>query len=103
MPMSEAVIKRVVPALKADVAATLGNAHTGVVDTAVERGLSFIDDDDWFVQWLVDNVQQYFHDTFVDTTWPACPMHPNHPLWFHDNAWWCGEEAVALLGRLPPR
>jgi hypothetical protein len=31
---------------------------------------------------VVDDVQQYFHDAFVDTTWHGCPHHPNHPLWF---------------------
>ena len=35
----------------------------------------------WYVDQVVGDVQQYFHDTFVDTTWPACPRHPlRHPL-----------------------
>jgi len=56
-------------------------------------------------QKVVDDVQQYFHDVFVDTTWPACPRHPHHPLWFRDGAWWCETDRVALarLGELPRR
>src|ERR1044072_1109505 len=100
MAVSDAVIERVVVALKADVTATLGAAHDSAVDDCVDRGLTFIDDDSRFMQWLVDEVQQYFHDTFVDTTWPACPRHPNHPMWFRDGAWWCGEERVTTLGAL---
>jgi hypothetical protein len=103
MPVSEATIERVAAALKADVTATLGIAHAADVIQFVAQGREFIDDDDWFEQWLVDTVQQYFHDTFVDTTWPACPKHPHHPLWFRDNAWWCGDESVAILGRLTSR
>ena len=100
MPLSEGVIARTVLALKADVRATLG-AHESAVDHFVDHVRTFIhDDDSWFVQKLVDDVQQYFHDTFVDTTWPACPQHPNHPLWFHDDAWWCGTERIATFGTL---
>jgi hypothetical protein len=102
MPLAETVIERVTAALKADVSATLGIAHAAVVIQFAEQGRRFIDDDEWFVQWLVDT-QQYFHDTFLDTTWPPCPRHPHHPLWFRDNAWRCGEESVAILGRLGPR
>ena len=51
---------------------------------------------------LVEDVQQDFHDLFVDVTWPACPRHPNHPLWYRDGAWWCETDgvAVARLGEL---
>lgn len=52
---------------------------------------------------LVQNIQQCFHDEFIDTTWPACPRHPNHPLWFgRDDSWGCTKDgvAVARLGEL---
>jgi hypothetical protein len=29
----------------------------------------------------VEDLEQRLHDTFVDTTWPACPRHRQHPLW----------------------
>ena len=54
---------------------------------------------------VVDDVQQYLHDVFLDITWPACPRHPHHPLWFRDGAWWCDADDIALfqLGELPGR
>ena len=57
-----------------------------------------------FDQFVVDNLQQAAHDLFWDTTWPACPRHPNHPLWYDQerDAWCCRQDGstVALLGRL---
>lgn len=51
---------------------------------------------------MVEDVQQSFMDTFIDMSWPACPRHPNHPMWFHDGAWPCDRDGVALaqLGEL---
>jgi hypothetical protein len=40
---------------------------------------------------LAENVQQQLNDTFVHTTWPACPLHPTASLWLdgeHDRAVW---------------
>jgi hypothetical protein len=50
----------------------------------------------------VDDVQQSFHDMFVDTTWPRCPDHPNHPVWYWEGWWRCErtEKAVAPFGGL---
>jgi len=52
-------------------------------------------------QQLVDDVQEGLMD-LVDTSWPACPRHPNHPLWLRDGAWHCERDGVALapLGEL---
>jgi hypothetical protein len=51
---------------------------------------------------VVEDVQQDLMDTFVDTSWPPCPRHPNHPLWYHDGAWHCerDREPLAPLGGL---
>ena len=100
MALSELAIERATGALKSDVGATVGAGHESVVVHFAEHGRSFIDEDAWFTQWLVDEVQQYFHDTFVDTTWPACPRHPNHPLWFRDDCWWCDGDRIATFGQL---
>jgi hypothetical protein len=58
-----------------------------------------------FAVMVAEDVQQHLHDTFVDTTWPACPLHPRHPLWLdHDRAVWrCAQAGVdvAALGSLP--
>ena len=88
--------------LKRDVAATLGDRHAAIVDANAARLLPFIDPADWFAVKLAGDVQQEIHDTFVDTTWPHCPEHPNHPLWFEDGAWRCATTgaAVARLGDL---
>ena len=55
---------------------------------------------------VVDDFQQYVHDTHVHTTWPACPRHPNHPMQYaveHD-AWCCPLDGapIAPLGELRP-
>lgn len=88
--------------LKQDVEATLGASHTAVVDRQAANRLTFLDAPDAFGALLIDAVQQEFHETFVDTTWPHCPAHPNHPLWFQDGAWRCSDngQAIAALGDL---
>jgi hypothetical protein len=53
---------------------------------------------------VVEDVQQRLQDEFVDTTWPACPRHPNHPLNFVDGVWHCPQDGAEApsLGELPP-
>lgn len=57
-----------------------------------------------FDRELVDHFQQDVHDEQWDTTWPTCPRHPNHPLWYDDSrqAWCCRRDgsALARLGDL---
>jgi len=57
-------------------------------------------------QKVVDDFQQYVHDTHTHTTWPPCPRHPNHPLEYtaEGDAWCCPRDgaAVAQLGALGP-
>ena len=55
-----------------------------------------------FEDYVVGDVQQRFHDEFIDVTWPRCPRHPNHPLWLQDGAWWCTKDNVRIpsLGEL---
>jgi hypothetical protein len=89
----------VIRLLEHDVEKTVGNEHVGLVRDNVER-MRFTHDAS--AQQLVDDVQQNVHDRFIDTTWPACPRHRRHPLWFRDGAWWCETDdvAVAKLGEL---
>ncbi len=86
-----------------DVRATLGETHVPVV-WSFAAGARELDTDDPSWQFI-ENVQQYFQDTFVDTTWPACPRHPNHPLDHADGFWHCPRDktAVARLGELSGR
>lgn len=93
---------RVVSLLSGDVEATIGpGRHRATIEAAARRRLH-TDAAAQYVGQVVDDVQQYFHDARVDTTWPACPHHPNHPLWFSDGWWRCQriEEPIARLGTL---
>jgi hypothetical protein len=87
--------------LERDVARTVGDAHRELVHETAARIQEF-DIADAHAK-IVDDVQQALHDEFVDTTWPACPRHHRHPLWYRDGAWWCEQDAVAIapLGELP--
>jgi hypothetical protein len=59
---------------------------------------------DAYDQKVVDDFQQYVHDTHAHTTWPPCPRHPNHPLEYttETDAWCCPRDgaAIAPLGEL---
>ena len=90
-------------ALKNDVVSTLGPSYGGVVDRHAQRMLPLAGaGEDVLTAKLATDVQQELHATFVDTTWPPCPAHPNHPLWFDDGAWRCtsGGGFAAPLGEL---
>lgn len=100
-------LARAAELLRRDVTSTVGPAHRAEVDAqlAALRADDFGDSEADLVERLIERVQQTFHDLFVDTTWPACPRHPNHPLWYRDGAWWCARDriAVASLGEVPRR
>lgn len=72
--------------------------HDGESTTVAQRSLE---------RSVVDGVQQTAHDLFWDTTWPACPRHGRHPLWYDEDqrAWCCYQDGVAIaaLGSLVPR
>lgn len=105
MTVTDADEARVVRLLNQDVAATIGPGYEGSIRYAAANVRSFRDDPDDYVDKVVEDVQQEFHDLFVDTTWPACPFHPNHPLWLHNKQWVCGQTQtpVAPLGGLRRR
>ena len=83
-----------------DVTETLGDRHLPVVWSfaAHVRQLELEDPS----TRCIEDVQQHFQDTFVDTTWPACPRHPNHPLDYAEGFWRCPRDGavVACLGEL---
>lgn len=90
----------VVERLGRDVISTLGPEHLYVVRSTARQHRQFTHDPDWYVERVVEDVQQYFHDTFVDTTWPACPRHPNHPMWFGAGWWLADGRPLVRLGEL---
>jgi hypothetical protein len=102
MPVSESEKARVVQLLLQDVEATLGPDYEAMVRVNAVRVASFADEPVWYRDKLVEDVQQEFHDRFVDTTWPACPRHLTHPMWLHGEMWHCerDDEAIAKLGEL---
>jgi hypothetical protein len=91
-----------IKALTTDLSITLGAVPGELVEeTAIRLRLSN-PSPELFEELLVEQVQQSIHDDFIDTGWPRCPDHPNHPLWF-DHGWWtCATTAkrVARLGEL---
>jgi hypothetical protein len=92
---------RIIQLLLADVHASLGPGYAEVVHRNSANVAPFATDALRFRDKLVEDVQQYFHDCFIDTTWPACPRHRKHPLWLVDEFWCCLEGAVcAKLGEL---
>ena len=102
MSISNEDQQRVVRLLEMDVAATIGGNHEREIVEVASRIRVFTDDPIDYEQRVVDDVQQWFHDTFIDTSWPNCPDHPNHPLWFSDGWWRCeqSEKRIATLGAL---
>lgn len=89
--------ERTVRALLADVEATLGPGYESMVRDIARRLREFIDDPDWYFERVVDDTQQDFHDGYIDTGWPKCPVHDGrHPLWLADRGWWCQKNAVLI-------
>lgn len=93
-------LKEVVPLLTRDVEATIGDGHRRVIE-GVAADVQELEIDNK-AEKVVNDVQQYVQDTLGDATWPACPRHAKHPLWYRGGAWWCVEDgvAVAKLGEL---
>ena len=90
--------------LRHDLAATVGEMNLAItyedggvsVRTPFFHSWNFVGDAAPVIRALVratEQVQQYLHDEQIDTTWPTCPFHRNHPLWPHevddDVVWRC--------------
>ena len=95
-------VHRIVSLLRADVRNTVGRDYGAVVETTAAHVRQFTTNPGDFEERVVDEVQQYLHDTFVDTSWPRCPAHLNHPLWYSESSWRCGQtgETFGQLGTL---
>ena len=98
---NDAEEQRVVQLLLHDVRATLGPGHDDIVVSNAQRLREFLPIS-YFEQQVVDDVQQQIHDDFIDTSWPRCPRHTHHPLWYGDGGWSCDQdpELLAPLGSL---
>lgn len=90
----------VVAMLCADAQATVGAGYEreiGRIASDVRQGPyvpeTYADD-------VADGVQQHMHDCHIDTTWPSCPRHPNHPMGAYRGVWSCAGDPIAPLGAL---
>jgi hypothetical protein len=101
-PISQTDADRVARLLGHDLLETIGRGHESAIEEAISRIRMFADEPADFEQRVVDDLQQFLHDMFVDTSWPACPEHPNHPLRYSDGWWKCAYSGrrVAPLGSL---
>jgi hypothetical protein len=99
--VTDAEERRVVQLVLQDVRATVGPAHDDIVISNAHRLREFVRVSQ-FEGRLVNDVQQEIHDLFIDTTWPACPLHSRHPLWYGGGGWRCEEDGAfaAPLGLL---
>ena len=88
--------------LRRDLRATGRGQYVHFVAARAADVATFVDEPGRFVDKVVEDVQQRLQDEFIDTTWPACPRHPNHPLDYAAGAWRCPRdgEVVASLGSL---
>ena len=91
------VSPEVIALLERDVARTVGERYRRRVQQAASNieALDIVDGN----EKLVEDVQQVLHDELIDTGWPSCPRHSQHPLWYRDGGWWC-ETDRALIARL---
>ena len=88
-------------ALRRDLTATGHADRVAWVNIEAANAAEFVEDPVELVQKVVEDVQQRLQDEFVDTTWPACPRHPNHPLDCLGGVWSCPRGGVvARLGEL---
>lgn len=99
--MTEADVERLVSLVSRDLVATVGPGFEKNVIEEAARLRFFFETLAEFEQWLVDEVQQRLHDEFLDTTWPTCPLHSNHPLWYSEGWWRCPQAgAIVRLGEI---
>ena len=95
-PITDKVAADVIARLRHDLAATLGNDHEQLVREQAAHVRTFVDEAEWFVEKVIEDVQQRLHDERINTVWPRCPRHQRHPLWQHDGAWVCEQDGVVV-------
>jgi hypothetical protein len=102
MAVTDAQVADVVERLSRDLRSSGWASYLHVVQNEADNARDFVDDPNDYVDRVVGGVQECILDAVI--TWPACPHHPQHPLWYHDGAWFCDQERllVAPLGALAP-
>lgn len=100
-PPRDDVIDLIAP----DLVATLGWTVDQARQVVATVGTVYEQDPELVAFQVAEEVQQWLHDSFLDTSWPPCPSHRHHPLWLGEEppfTWHCPRDAtpVALLGQL---
>ena len=100
-PPPDDVIDLIAP----DLVATLGWTVDQAKKVVATAGTVYEQVPELVAVQVAEEVQQWLHDSFLDTTWPSCPSHQNHPLWLAEEppfTWYCPRDAtaVASLGQL---
>jgi|SRR6266850_1300121 len=99
--LADADEERMVRLVSQDLLTTVGPGFEDMAIEAAARIRLFAKTLPDYEQRVIDDVQQRLHDEFVNTTWPTCPLHQNHPLWYSKGWWRCPKEgAIARLGEL---
>ena len=103
MDFTQAEVTEQLDRLRRDLRATGHGGLEWIVAKEAQNVATFATDATWYVSKVVEDVQQRLQDEHIDTTWPACPRHPNHPLDYVDGSWRCPRDgaAIAGLGQLP--
>ena len=105
MPITDEEQRQVSALVLRDVTASVGvdcvecDCHDLVTSVAASQR-EFYDNYVDYLHSVTEDVQQLMHDLRIDTTWPACPRHPNHPLWVHSGWWCCGADRIVRIGEL---
>jgi hypothetical protein len=98
--------ERAVRLVLADVTATVGPSGEPIVQDIARWLRQFVNDPVEYLERLVADTQQEFHDRYIDTDWPKCPLHDGrHPLWLGEGGWCCQQDGVliAAIGDLGSR
>jgi len=102
MVLSDAYVTDSLGQLRRDLRTTGYGQYIDFVAARAAEVATFESEPRRFVEKVVEDVQQRLQDEFIDTTWPACPRHANHPLNYADGVWRCPRDGamVAPLGSL---
>jgi len=90
----------VIDRLQRDVRTTVGSGYEARIEWLAEMHREFTSEPEVYVERVVEDVQQLFHDEFIDTDWPACPVCRRHPMWLRDGAWGACDGSTVPLGEL---
>ncbi len=82
-----------------DVASTIGPGLDDHIRTVAED-MTMWPDASTYEEEFVSQVQQVIHDLRIDVSWPRCPKHADHPMWYSKGWWHADGSPYARLGEL---